>query len=155
LPSSEKALIRAKDAEIEELKKRLQGLAGSVIGAAGAEKDDQVAEVRVTPRQVGIHWACMKEILTIQLAESVADLEERKKRLTVQLAKLNGEILTSELPRLNGMVPMSPAKPKRRRISEFLGHDRPKTPASNRRAVSGRPPPITLDTTLQPKVSPP
>ena len=93
--------------------------------------------------------------LTVQLAESVADLEERKKRLTVKLAKLNGEILTSELPRLDGLMPLSPAKPKRRRISEFLGHDRPKTPTTHRRAVSGKPPSDDASESVQPKVGHP
>lgn len=85
-----------------------------------------------------------------QLAESVAAMEARKAKLTAQLAKLNSEILTSELPRHPSTImgiPMSPPKPKRRRISDFsavmsIGSDRVGlgmgTPKKvDRRAVSG------------------
>jgi centromeric protein E len=80
----------------------------------------------------------------VQLAESVADLEARKAKLTNQLAKLNGEILTSEMPRSNAGLPLSPPRPKRRRISDCamlgggrLGLGTPKSKVANeRRAVS-------------------
>lgn len=72
-------------------------------------------------------------------------MEARKYRLTTQLAKLNTQVLTSELPRVgSGMVLASP-KPKRRRISDLhsaLGASRvglgsPKQKAlDTRRAVS-------------------
>lgn len=127
LPASERALIRAKDQEIEELRARLTGLTNS--RPSKMEPDtDQVTD----------------------LAESVAAMEARKAKLTAQLAKLNSEILTSELPRHSSTimgVPMSPPKPKRRRISDFsaimstgsdrigLGMGTPKK--VDRRAVSG------------------
>ncbi len=56
-----------------------------------------------------------------QLAESVAAMEARRSRLHAQLAKLNGEILTSELPRAGSGLPLSPPQQKRRRISEVIG----------------------------------
>ncbi|OWZ51163.1 centromeric protein E [Cryptococcus neoformans c45] len=127
LPASERALIRAKDQEIEELRARLMGLTNS--RSSKMEPDtDQVTD----------------------LAESVAAMEARKAKLTAQLAKLNSEILTSELPRHPSTImgtPMSPPKPKRRRISDFsaimsVGSDRiglgMGTPKKvDRRAVSG------------------
>jgi centromeric protein E len=69
-------------------------------------------------------------------------MEARKARLTAQLAKLNGEILTSELPRTGGLFPPSPSRPKRRRISDFasvvgIGHGTPKKVFAERRAFSG------------------
>ena len=61
-------------------------------------------------------------------------MEERKARLAEQLAKLNAEILTSDL------IPhvLSP-KPKRRRISDFhaVGMGTPKK-GTDRRAVSNK-----------------
>lgn len=54
-----------------------------------------------------------------ELAESVAELEARKAKLAEQISKLNGEILTSELPRSNTGLPASPPKKKRPRISDF------------------------------------
>ncbi|KIR75894.1 centromeric protein E [Cryptococcus deuterogattii CA1014] len=127
LPASERALIRAKDQEIEELRARLMGLTDNL--PKKMEPDcDQVTD----------------------LAESVAAMEARKAKLTAQLAKLNSEILTSELPRHPSTImgiPMSPPKPKRRRISDFsavmsIGSDRVGlgmgTPKKvDRRAVSG------------------
>ncbi|KAK8864543.1 hypothetical protein IAR55_001793 [Kwoniella newhampshirensis] len=125
LPSSERALIRAKDQEIEELRQRLQGLTGQQ--ALRADPDtDQISD----------------------LADSVAAMEVRRARLKEQLAKLNGEILTSELPRAGAGRPMSPPKPKRRRISDFsaimavgtnrigLGLGTPQK-VNDRRAISG------------------
>ncbi|WVO15973.1 hypothetical protein L204_103638 [Cryptococcus depauperatus] len=123
LPSSERALIRAKDQEIEELKARLQNLQFSTKADSD---DDQI----------------------VDLAESVAAMEARKTKLITQLAKLNSEILTSELPRHHSgsLLPISPPKPKRRRISDYsalvsngdrigLGMGTPKK--TDRRAVSG------------------
>ena len=81
-----------------------------------------------------------------QLTDSVAVMESRKSKLTTLLAKLNGEILTSEIPRAAAGMPLSPPHLKRRRISEFsslmeagrLGIGSPKkVVASERRAVSG------------------
>lgn len=82
----------------------------------------------------------------VQLADSVAAMEARRFKLHAQLAKLNGEILTSELPRANSGLPLSPPRLKRRRISDFtsrMGGGRlrigsPKKLIGNdRRAVSG------------------
>lgn len=75
----------------------------------------------------------------------MADLEARKAKLTSQLAKLNGEILTSELPRVGSMASIPVNRPKRRRISDFanlmgggrLGMGSPKMRVADRRAVSG------------------
>lgn len=81
-----------------------------------------------------------------QLAESVAAMEARKAKLQAQLAKLNGEILTSDLPRANSGLPMSPPQIERRRVSDFtsrvsggrVGIGSPKKVVVNeRRAVSG------------------
>lgn len=72
-------------------------------------------------------------------------MEARKFRLTTQLAKLNTQVLTSELPRAGSAVTLASPKPKRRRISDLhnaLGGSRvglgsPKQKAlDNRRAVS-------------------
>jgi hypothetical protein len=102
--------------------------------ALPSEPTDQIADVSFT----------VKECADGQLAESVADLETRKNKLTAQLAKLNGEILISELPRSKSGQPFSPLRTKRRRISDFtfmgngrLGLGTPKKVASDRRAVSG------------------
>ena len=65
-------------------------------------------------------------------------MEERKAKLVSQLAKLNGEILTSEeIPRSMSGVLLSP-KPKRRRISDFnsMGLGTPKKGMGDRRTVS-------------------
>ncbi|GFZ46737.1 hypothetical protein JCM24511_03957 [Saitozyma sp. JCM 24511] len=125
LQSSERALIQAKDKEIEVLKRRLQVMAGQTQTQPSSSTLDQSEQVA-------------------DLAESVADLEARKAKLTNQLAKLNGEILTSEMPRSNAGLPLSPPRPKRRRISDFamlgsgrLGLGTPKSKVANeRRAVS-------------------
>ncbi|WRT66518.1 uncharacterized protein IL334_003477 [Kwoniella shivajii] len=121
LQSSERALIKAKDEEIEGLKQRLAGLTNGIPPAIDPISD---------------------------LVESVAAMEARKSRLITQLAKLNGEILTSELPRSGSILPLSPPKPKRRRISDFsalmaagssrmgLGLGTPKK-TIDRRAISG------------------
>ncbi|WWC70146.1 uncharacterized protein I206_104093 [Kwoniella pini CBS 10737] len=118
LQSSERALIKAKDQEIEDLRLRL---------ATFTKKD-------VNPIS--------------DLAESVAAMEARKSKLVAQLSKLNGEILTSELPRSGSGLPLSPPKPKRRRISDFsamistgsgrtgIGLGTPKKTV-DRRAISG------------------
>nr|XP_018262811.1 uncharacterized protein I303_04295 [Kwoniella dejecticola CBS 10117]OBR84969.1 hypothetical protein I303_04295 [Kwoniella dejecticola CBS 10117] len=121
LQSSERALIKAKDQEIEELRTRLATL---------SKADAPVNSIS-------------------DLAESVAAMEARKAKLVVQLSKLNGEILTSELPRSSsGLLPISPPKPKRRRISDFsaiittgsgrtnIGLGTPKK-TIDRRAISG------------------
>ncbi|ODN80563.1 hypothetical protein L202_02763 [Cryptococcus amylolentus CBS 6039] len=128
LPASEQAMIRAKDQEIEELRARLLGLTGDSAPPKAGPDADQITD----------------------LADSVAAMEARKAKLTAQLAKLNGEILTSELPRHSASsfnFPQTPAKPKRRRISDFsaimssggdrmgLGMGTPKK-AADRRAVS-------------------
>lgn len=72
-------------------------------------------------------------------------MEARKYRLTTQLAKLNTQVLTSEMPRIGSGLPLASPKPKRRRISDLhnaLGGSRvglgsPKQKAlDNRRAVS-------------------
>lgn len=72
-------------------------------------------------------------------------MEARKYRLTTQLAKLNTQVLTSELPRSGSGVPLASPKPKRRRISDLhnapggsrVGLGSPKQKAfDNRRAVS-------------------
>ncbi|OCF32982.1 hypothetical protein I316_05320 [Kwoniella heveanensis BCC8398] len=126
LPSSERALIKAKDQEIEDLKRRLQGLTNGQTSQIAVPEAEQISE----------------------LAESVVAMEARKAKLSAQLAKLNGEILTSEMPRSGLGLPMSPPKPKRRRISDFsamvasgsgrmgIGLGTPKK-SSDRRAVSG------------------
>ncbi|WVF71322.1 hypothetical protein IAT40_006125 [Kwoniella sp. CBS 6097] len=126
LLSSERALIKAKDQEIEDLKKRLQGITGGQTHQKAEPEADQISE----------------------LAESVVAMEARKAKLSAQLAKLNGEILTSEMPRSGSGLPMSPPKPKRRRISDFsamvasgsgrsgIGLGTPKK-TIDRRAVSG------------------
>ncbi|TYJ58685.1 hypothetical protein B9479_000521 [Cryptococcus floricola] len=128
LPASERAMIRAKDQEIEELRARLLGLTGDGAPSRAGPDADQITD----------------------LADSVAAMEARKAKLTAQLAKLNGEILTSELPRHSASsfnLPQTPSKPKRRRISDFsaimssggdrmgLGMGTPKK-AADRRAVS-------------------
>ncbi|ODO06440.1 centromeric protein E [Cryptococcus wingfieldii CBS 7118] len=128
LPASERAMIRAKDQEIEELRARLLGLTGDSAPPKAGPDADQITD----------------------LADSVAAMEARKAKLTAQLAKLNGEILTSELPRHSASsfnLPQTPSKPKRRRISDFsaimssggdrmgLGMGTPKK-AADRRAVS-------------------
>ncbi|KAK4683756.1 hypothetical protein P7C73_g6472, partial [Tremellales sp. Uapishka_1] len=123
LPSSERAVIRAKDEEIEELKRQLQGLASKQNPRHAESESESSGQIS-------------------GLVDSVAAMEARKHKLTAQLAKLNGEILTSELPRsMSGRLPMSPPKPKRRRISEFMGGLGVGTPRSmaisERRAVSG------------------
>ncbi len=112
--SNERALIRAKDMEIEDLKRRLQDTAS-----------DQMSEVSVDVVLLFLILKCT------QLAESVAAMEARKEKLALQLAKLNGEILTSELPH-------DTQAPKRRRISDnFMGLGSPKRFAPiDRRAVS-------------------
>jgi centromeric protein E len=69
----------------------------------------------------------------------VASLEARKAKLAAQLAKLNAEILTSELPRSgSGSLLLSPTRPKRHRLSEFagVGNGTPKK-MIERRAISG------------------
>ncbi|OCF60786.1 hypothetical protein L486_00426 [Kwoniella mangroviensis CBS 10435] len=126
LQSSERALIKAKDQEIEELRSRLATLTRS-------ESLPKV-EPQVEP--------------TSNLADSVAAMEARKTKLVAQLSKLNGEILTSELPRSGAGLPLSPPKPKRRRISDFsatvstgtgrtgIGLGTPKKTV-DRRAISG------------------
>ncbi|WVW84086.1 hypothetical protein I302_106115 [Kwoniella bestiolae CBS 10118] len=126
LQSSERALIKAKDQEIEELKSRLATLTSSESSARIEPQVDQISN----------------------LAESVAAMEARKAKLVSQLSKLNGEILTSELPRSGSGLPLSPPKPKRRRISDFsaivasgsgrtgIGLGTPKKTV-DRRAISG------------------
>ncbi|WWC94352.1 hypothetical protein V866_001194 [Kwoniella sp. B9012] len=126
LQSSERALIKAKDQEIEELRSRLATLTRS-------ESSPKV-EPQIEP--------------TFNLADSVAAMEARKTKLVAQLSKLNGEILTSELPRSGAGLPLSPPKPKRRRISDFsaivstgtgrmgIGLGTPKKTV-DRRAISG------------------
>ncbi|WVQ81716.1 hypothetical protein IAT38_003841 [Cryptococcus sp. DSM 104549] len=126
IASSERALIKAKDQEIEELRARLVGLQNGQPPSRAGSNNGQISD----------------------LAESVAAMEARKAKLTAQLAKLNGEILTSELPRPGTATPLSPPKPKRRRISDFsaimstgsdrigLGVGTPKK-VNDRRAISG------------------
>ncbi|KAL7421908.1 Kinesin-like protein kip2 [Cryptotrichosporon argae] len=123
LMSSDRAVIRAKDLEIEALKAQLQTMSGSQRDVT-VESSEQIAE----------------------LADSVAAMEARKAKLTAQLAKLNGEILTSELPRSTSNLPLSPPRKKRPRISDFtlpgsgrlaLGLGTPKKGMGDRRAVSG------------------
>jgi centromeric protein E len=72
-------------------------------------------------------------------------MEARKSRLHTQLAKLNTQVLTSELPRAGSGIPSLPAGPKRRRISDLysvmgasrVGLGSPKQKAlDTRRAVS-------------------
>lgn len=138
LQSSEQALIRAKDQEIDDLKRRLQAIEGSGHRESlASEAADTTSEVRRC--ETGLSGLANGH----QLAESVAELEARKARLTAKLAKLNGEILTSELPRSASGLPISPVRPKRRRISDFstmvgLGTPRAKL-GGDRRAVSGMP----------------
>lgn len=74
-------------------------------------------------------------------------MEARKSKLSEQLAKLNGEILTSELPRSGVGLPITSPRKKRPRISDFtslssaalglggLGLGTP-VKSSDRRAVS-------------------
>ncbi|ORY32865.1 kinesin motor domain-domain-containing protein [Naematelia encephala] len=121
ITSSEKALIKAKDREIEELKQRLQGMSQSVDIRPEASQDIS------------------------ELADSVASMEARKSKLSEKLAKLNAEILTSELPRMGAGLPLSPPRRKRPRISDFtslagpgvIGLGSPKQIVQDRRAVSG------------------
>ncbi|RXK39315.1 hypothetical protein M231_03394 [Tremella mesenterica] len=118
LLSSDRALIKAKDKEIEVLKRRLQVLA-----------DDRPTTPH--PGQIA------------DLADSVAAMEARKATLNMQLARLNAEILTSEFPR--GAQP-APSMIKRRRISDFtptpgssrmaLGVGSPRPEKDSRRTVS-------------------
>lgn len=81
-----------------------------------------------------------------ELQDTLADMEARKAKLISHLAKLNGEILTSELPRSGIGLPISTPRMKRPRISDFtslasglgglgLGTPTPKK-AFDRRAVS-------------------
>ncbi|WWC89175.1 uncharacterized protein L201_004093 [Kwoniella dendrophila CBS 6074] len=126
LQSSERALIKAKDQEIEELKLRLANLTKGETPRKEEPQEDAMSN----------------------LAESVAAMEARKAKLAAQLSKLNGEILTSELPRSGSGLPLSPPKPKRRRISDFsailatgsgrmgIGLGTPKKTV-DRRAISG------------------
>jgi centromeric protein E len=125
--SSEQALIKAKDKEIEILRRRLEGL---------VVKDDGQSEGSVNADQVQNVRPVINSPANLQLADSVAAMEARKNRLHTQLAKLNTQVLTSELPR---------AGPKRRRISDLysvmgasrVGLGSPKQKAlDNRRAVS-------------------
>lgn len=53
------------------------------------------------------------------LADEVATMEARKVKLAEQLAKLNGEILTSELPRSGVGLPVEQVRKRRPRISDF------------------------------------
>ncbi|KAL1411458.1 Kinesin-like protein kip2 [Vanrija albida] len=124
LLSSDRAVIRAKDMEIADLRRQLEQL------AATHEPQRPTEEIA-------------------ELAESVASMEARKIKLTEQLSKLNGEILTSELPRTMTGLPTSPPRKKRPRISDFtsltsaalgIGLGTPtkttRTPVLDRRAVS-------------------
>ena len=136
LMSSEQALIKAKDKEIEILRRRLEGLVVKDNGESeGSVNADQVQNVRPVVE-------CPADP---QLADSVAAMEARKNRLHTQLAKLNTQVLTSELPRAGHGVPSLPSGPKRRRISDLysvmgasrVGLGSPKQKAlDNRRAVS-------------------
>ncbi|RXK38655.1 hypothetical protein M231_04062 [Tremella mesenterica] len=120
LLSSDRALIKAKDKEIEVLKRRLQVLA-----------DDRPTTPH--PGQIA------------DLADSVAAMEARKATLNMQLARLNAEILTSEFPRGVGAQP-APSMIKRHRISDFtftpgrsrmaLGVGSPRPEKDSRRTVS-------------------
>ncbi|EKD00397.1 centromeric protein e (cenp-e protein) [Trichosporon asahii var. asahii CBS 8904] len=96
--SSEGAVIRAKDMEIASLKRQLENLGQQRM----VEKDSSTSSTELS-----------------ELAESVAELEARKAKLAQQISKLNGEILTSELPRSSTGLPASPPKKKRPRISDF------------------------------------
>jgi centromeric protein E len=136
LMSSEQALIKAKDKEIEILRRRLEGL---------VVKDDGQSEGSVNADQVQNVRPVIGRFADSQLADSVAAMEARKNRLHTQLAKLNTQVLTSELPRAGHGVPSLPSGPKRRRISDLysvmgasrVGLGSPKQKAlDNRRAVS-------------------
>lgn len=66
-------------------------------------------------------------------------MEARKTVLSTKLARLNAEIITSEMPRSVAGLSATPIKPKRRRISEFagpLGLGSPRRVVNDRRAVS-------------------
>ena len=131
LLSNDRALIRAKDKEIEELRLHIKNLAEAGSSSAPQEPAEQIADVS---------FACSAHFTSLhQLADSVAAMEARKTKLTIQLAKLNGEILTSEIfPQPNTIAPATP-KPKRRRISDFnmMGKGTPtKVAGVDRRAVS-------------------
>lgn len=104
--------------EIAELKKQLETMGGRTI----AEEPEEIMELK----------------------DTLADMEARKAKLVSQLAKLNGEILTSELPRSGVGLPVSTPRMKRPRISDLtslssgglgLGTPTPKK-AFDRRAVS-------------------
>ncbi|WOO81136.1 Kinesin-like protein KIN-7L [Vanrija pseudolonga] len=137
LLNSDLAVIRAKDIEIAELRRQLEQLAASHEPQRPTE---EIAEVCLLSSYI----QCSPN--AHQLAESVASMEARKVKLTEQLAKLNGEILTSELPRTMTGLPTSPPRKKRPRISDFtsltsaalgIGLGTPtKTPVVDRRAVS-------------------
>lgn len=136
LLNSDLAVIRAKDMEIADLRRQLETLAATHEPQRPTE---EIAEVRLL-----FIIQCSSNVH--QLAESVASMEARKVKLTEQLAKLNGEILTSELPRTMTGLPTSPPRKKRPRISDFtsltsaalgIGLGTPtKTPVIDRRAVS-------------------
>lgn len=72
-------------------------------------------------------------------------MEGRKHKLTTQLAKLNAQVLTSELPRSGSGFPLSPPRKKRPRISDFtsmlqgerIGLGSPMRTVVESRAVSG------------------
>lgn len=118
LQSSEQAVIRAKDMEIAELKRQLEELAQNARPSEGA---------------------------VMELADELAEMTARKERLAKDLALLNSQILTSELPAsgANFAVGATPRK-RRARISDvsvhssasqFLGLGTPRK-TIDRRAVS-------------------
>ncbi|ORX37881.1 kinesin motor domain-domain-containing protein [Kockovaella imperatae] len=112
LMSDEKALIRAKDKEIEDLKRRLEEV-----------MNDSVSRIATSD-------GSSQSAIGAELAESVAAMEARKAKLAEQLAKLNAQILTSEAHQPQTV-------PQRRRISDNYKHlMSPRQGTHDRRAVS-------------------
>lgn len=115
LLSSDRAVIRAKDMEIIELKRQLEELGGGQRNSGN--RSTEMAEVSSRLQQNTHRRSSLTH--QRQLADSVAAMEARKAKLSEQLAKLNGEILTSELPRSGFGLPIVSPRKKRPRISDF------------------------------------
>lgn len=121
IPSSEKALLRAKEEEIQELKLQLDALNSQ-------RKQENISR---SPQQKH------------ELADELEEMEARRDRLFAQLSQLNGEILSSNNIGSNYSTGESSAMRNRRRVSDFsrgqvgLGRDLVRTVLTPRRAVSG------------------
>lgn len=116
-------MIRAKDLEIADLRRQLEELASRPADA--------------------VEGPALSE-----LADELAAMKARKDRLAQDLAHLNSQILTSELPPTSIAIGVTGATPRKRRArisdvsvhssaSQFLGLGTPrKSTAVDRRAVS-------------------